>query len=585
MLCFERRRDEQRGGENGTSDVARHGADIAQLHYRPRTQQGFVLPDLRARIVVSHSFSRRCARVVATLLGLLAPAVGAGAQLPTPAAYDAWPEYVNGSEWDRYLRALAVRDTARADGWTVRTFAPHETAARARMMPAAHPWAMRLGAAASSPRLTLLRPSLSATYNSGFAWGTNDGAVWQGRGATTWATAGATARWRGTYGRLAPVVAWTSNGGYALRPPAGPDPYGATVTGIDLPQRFGDAPRGTIDPGESFVGVAIGPFDAALSTAHVGWGPGIAHPMLLGTNAAGFPHLRIGTSRPIGTPIGRFATQLLYARLAQSDFAEPSRFSSRRGAGIIVGWQPTRDLEVGVARFYLRPATGPFGLDDLTAPFGSTFYNPDTTNEIVVDNQMASVFARARLPRAGMEIFGEFVKNDRAKDFRDLALEPEHNGAWLLGVLHATRPDPTAGFWATRLEIVNARPSRIQALGRGQALLYAHSRLVQGHTQRGQLLGTPLAEQSGGAEFAVDRWTRRGRMGVAIVERQLPDDTGLGMAPGAERSQWDFGADVTLFVGRADVRLQTGYVHDFNRLPGKDAGNLYVRVGWRAALP
>src|SRR4029079_4762482 len=53
------------------------------------------------------------------------------------------------------------------------------------------PWRSRFSPIPDSgASFTLLRPSISTSYNSGFAWGMSDGPVWQGRGLNAWATAG-----------------------------------------------------------------------------------------------------------------------------------------------------------------------------------------------------------------------------------------------------------------------------------------------------------------------------------------------------------------------------------------------------------
>ena len=136
------------------------------------------------------------------------------------------------------------------------------------------------------------------------------------------------------------------------------------------------------------------------------------------------------------------------------------------------------------------------------------------------DNQLLSVFASVRVPSSGFEVFGEFGKNDRNSSLRDLASEPEHNSAWMLGFYDVIGPASLVnGFWTVRVETGNGRVSAIQQIGRGQSTFYDHTFLTQGHTEDGQLLGSPLIDRSGGVDASVDHWTRQGRVGVSVLEQ------------------------------------------------------------------
>lgn len=522
---------------------------------------------------------RLCITIV-SIAGLACVAPAASAQGTT------WRESWTGSEWEIYTRALGARGELAA-AWSIRPLAPGIVRDMAARVPATHAWSVRLPRRDSLHRIALLRPALGTSVNSGYAWGSNDAAVWQGRGLTAWTTAGVEGRWHFLSARMEPLVAYAANSEFELRPGGAPTGFESPVNGIDVPQRFGDGPLTTIDPGQSYVRVDVGPAAAGFSTANVVWGPGIRHSLLFGANAPGFPHLFVGTNRPIRTPVGSLAGQVLYASLSESNWARPSVIERRFSAGLVATWSPFDGaVELGASRFYHRPWPSELGLQDLLVPLGSAFYDEEYLDEGISDNQLATVFARLEAPQLGLELFGEFGRNDRAVDLRDIAVEPEHNAAWMLGLLHATRPDSSNGaFWTTRIEVVNARASRIQALRRPQALFYTHGRILQGHTHRGQLLGTPLGQESGGAELAVDRWAPWGRAGIMLTERQLPGDRLVGMPAGAERSQWEAGGSATLFRQGADLHGQAGYVWDINRFPGRTVGNFYLRLGLRSAFP
>jgi hypothetical protein len=304
---------------------------------------------------------------------------------------------------------------------------------------------------------------------------------------------------------------------------------------------------------------------------------------MLGGNSAGFPHLFLGTSQALRTRIGRFAGQVIYGKLSSSGYAPAAPTSDRFGSGVLASWQPPRGrgFEIGVSRFYHREwSVGGPGLGDLTVPFGSLFQDVQSTKAGAADNQIVSLFARWRAEEAGFELFGEFGRNDRSGGGRDLALEPEHNSAWLLGFAK-TFVRQGGELWMLRGEYVNGRITALQRLGRGQATFYEHTPITQGHTERGQLLGSPLLERSSGIELAVDRWAKWGRVGVTLMQRAMPSDLAEGASVQTARSQWYTEASAVRFMGRNELFARGGVVLDLNRLPSSDEQNIYLLAGAR----
>ncbi|HEY5219832.1 MAG TPA: capsule assembly Wzi family protein [Gemmatimonadaceae bacterium] len=500
-----------------------------------------------------------------------------------------WNEATVGSDWELYARALAARGMLSDEPWAIRPFSPAVLDKWSASLSAAHPWKDRLPQRTTAPKtFELLRPSVEISGNSAYAWGSNDGPVWQGKGVNAWATMGAVWRWGHISARFEPLVEYAQNEAFQLEtvPKSAANPYvdAQTPTSIDLPQRMGSGAYHVIDPGNSYIRIDAKSVGAGFSTEDLFWGPGVRNALLFGPNAAGFPHLFFGTNQAVATPIGRFSGQVIYGRLQESDLAPPNHGSERLGAGLIVAWQlPSIPVTVGLDRFYHRAWPTHWSSADYTLPFGAFFSSQaSSTTGTNADNQLASVFFSARAASIGFEVFGEFGKNDRNSSVRDLTVEPESNSAWLLGFLKVIGLDSThADFWEVRGEVADARVPELQALGRGQSTFYDHSIITQGHTEAGQLLGTPLIERSGGAEFAVDHFTSRGRLGVTLTERQMPPDLGVGMPADSARSQWDLGVGGTIFHGSNDYTFQVGHVWDIDRFPGQDVGNIYLRLGMR----
>jgi len=418
-----------------------------------------------------------------------------------------------------------------------------------------------------------------------------DGPVWQGRGINAWGTAGLALHFGPLSARIEPLVEYGQNRAFMLEPvksgSSSPFVDDMRPGSIDEPQRFGNSSFHIVDPGQSFIRLDGFGLTTGFSTEDIFWGPGVRQALLLDANAAGFPHIFIGTSHGISTPVGRFHAQLIYGRLEQSDYSPPSASKSRFGSGGIAVWMPpSQPIEIGVARFYHREWPAKLTARDLFVPFGSLVRNPEAEITGAPENQLLSVFATIRVPKSGFEIFGEFGKNDRNSNLRDALAEPEHNSAWMLGTFKVIgMPESSSPFWTLRVEVGNGRVAALQDIGREQSTFYDHTTLTQGHTESGQLLGSPLIDRSGGVDFSLDRWTTRGRLGLAIFERQMPGDLQVGLPADQLRTQWDVGVTGFRAFGKSDVTFAVGHVWDLDRFPKTDVGNTYVRLGLRAGLP
>ena len=492
-----------------------------------------------------------------------------------------------GSETEVYLRALAANGAIGAQPWSIRPFAPKVLERWAADSGKLGPWQMHLRSLSPSGAFVILRPSVSVSYNSAFPWGFNDGAVWQGKGANASATFGV-AWHKGIFSmRLEPTAFWAQNSNFPLLVPpggAGANPYLDALTpgSIDLPQRFGNNSYAQVDPGQSFIRVDAGGVAIGVSSENIEWGPAVKNPLLLGSNAAGFPHLFIGTSEAVRTPIGRFHGQVVYGRLTQSAYGtDIADNGARFGSGFALAWTPPsgKGIELGVARFFHKFWNAP-GAISLAAPFASLFVDRGGIGSGPADNQLLSVFARVTAEQAGAEFWTEFGKNDHNADLRDATLEPEHNSAFSLGALKTLGDVRSAHFWSFRMEYLNGRVTSLQRF-RGQSTFYDHSPITEGHTQFGQLLGSPLLERTGGLEFSADRWNADGRTGFVLIQRSMPASLAEGQTVAVARSQWALEANATRFRGALDVSARAGVVFDLNRTPGNDVTNFYAGFSLR----
>lgn len=522
-------------------------------------------------------------RVLAASLALAA-ARPAGAQ-------DVGLEALPGTDAERYLRALQVAGEVPLHPWSVRDFSPRELDV---LVPAdsAHPWAARTRGWGEGGRL--VRPRLDVAWSSAFPDGRNDGAVWAGRGLTARASAGAAARWGVLSARVEPLVFWAQNADFDLMPSRGPSPFSDPAFGfvIDAPQRFGDEAYARVDPGESWVRVDVRGLALGAGTGSQHWGPAIDQPLVLGPNAPGFVHAFAGTSHPLNVGIGRVHGRLVWGRLEESAYsAAPDSTAERFMSGLTAVFVPRglEGLEVGVSRFFHIPWRDGPGVRQALRPLESFLKVglPGVEGEVEGgENQLVSVFARLVLPRAGMEVYGELLRDDHNYNAVDLVLEPDHASAYLLGASRAWRRDRS--LLSLRAEWVNAQPSHLRRV-RNQGRLYANTTVLQGHTNRGQLLGSPAVPGGGGSVVALEAFTPRGRWSVDWTRTRIRDN--WGSRPVDEENEdavtdvvHSLGTQGLFFLGKTDVVGSLRGSWELNRYLGDDAFNLTASLGVRVGL-
>lgn len=420
------------------------------------------------------------------------------------------------------------------------------------------------------------------SFNSGLPSTLSDGPAWSGRGGNLRAS-GALLYSRGrVHVRVAPTFWVAQNVAFDLVPTAGDFPWSdATLPdNIDLPQRFGDASTARLDPGESTLELRFGYARLALTSAAAQLGPAPDHSLVMQGNAGGFPRLELGTPGGLRTRAGTFAAQVAWGRTAQTAWA-PDRHTGARFTSYLMGtWRPSfaERVEVGMVRLLHRDWEH-ITARELFVPFGSVYSAVGGSYETGNDNQLASAFVNLRVPEAGLEFFGEFGKNDRSRDWRDQLQELDHNSAWLAGVQKVWRAD-AGRLWALNVTAVSGSIAPIIRF-RPQAYFYEHGSITQGHTLRGQLLGTPLLQREGGAEVRLDRYDSAGRLGLTLRTRSLANERGEFVAPENVRQEWMAMLEMMRWTRTGAWSARVGGVADLGYSPvSGDAFSLHVGLGW-----
>jgi hypothetical protein len=526
-------------------------------------------------------------------LALSAPTVGAGQQ---EAAVPVHAEFSAGGELESFLRTLQVAGRVPLYPWAVRGFSPRELQ-RIAAVDGAHPWMERYEL--RPPDGGWFQPVLpqgELVANSTFPYGINNGPKWTGKGVTAAVRGGVAGRVGPLAFSLIPEVFLAQNADFEIRDNGlqGDRAFadGLSPGGIDLPQRFGDEPYGRIDAGESFARLDLPVVTAGISTSSQFWGPATTHPLLLGNNAGGFLHVFFGSSEPLNVGVGAVHGRLVWGDLRQSRHSVETGVRARRFMSGLVGVFTPRlapGLEIGAGRFFHSPWPGRgLGLEHLLKPFEGLLKenlatgNPDNND---LDNQIASVFARWTFPGAGVEFYGEYGREDHNWNSRDLLLEPDHISSYMLGarrVWERGRGD----LVALRGELVNAQVSHL-ARTRHQSPFYRHSAMRQGHTHRGQVLGSAAVYGGAGGVFAVDRYHEGGRWTLAasrLIRGELAPHTVGGVPqPSGLDVLYGVDADALVFRRGLDLTARLSVAQNLNRNFQADRFNLGGAVGvqWR----
>ena len=343
--------------------------------------------------------------------------------------------------------------------------------------------------------------TLQSWINSSAANPANDGGVWQGRGITVAADGGIVAE-RGLVSlAIRPQLFITQNAGFDPLPlPArAPGDFSDPRNGeaIDLPYRFGNGSLARLLPGESGIRVEWRDHAAGITSESQLWGPAHYYPLVLGTEGPGYPRAYVETrSVPVG--IGTVAMHWQTGLLKVSPYG-PSPFadSSRIASGIIARFTPRGldGLELGATRFFhARGSLSSLGWSEISLPV-SGLLRSQGGDFVGGNNQLASVFLRVAPPGHGVEVYGEYYRDDYSEHLRDLVAELDHTSAYMLGV----RRVRASGNRLTvlGLERASGRATDLHRLT-PQAPPYTHSSMREGHTHMGQPMGS-LAVLRGGA--------------------------------------------------------------------------------------
>lgn len=383
----------------------------------------------------------------------------------------------------------------------------------------------------------LLPFELQQTYNSRIPYGENNGAAWYGRGSNLEFKGGLYFSSNYLTLNVNPQIVYQENQDF-LTPRFIPTDSQGNIryvaegigAALDAPFRFGPDSFTTVDPGNSSIRVHINNFETGLSTEPLWWGPSVRYPLVFSNNAPGIPHFFLASQAPIAIPyFGNVQFKWIMGYPQDSEYYDgPQNDITRFTNAINLAYSLPffKNLTVGLARVYHIIEIGGFSLNNATLVFRpgakQDFVDSDQGGNIAQDkNQLVSFYGHIKLPGANAEIYAEFVREDRSYNLRDFKNQPHHNSAYTFGFQKISQL-PWIDFLKTNVEITNLTTSQLNQV-RPQNYIYTHSKIRQGHTNQGQILGAAIGPGSNSQFLSFDAYKGNYKFGI-FAQRWVDND-------------------------------------------------------------
>lgn len=381
-------------------------------------------------------------------------------------------------------------------------------------------------------------PDWYNSFNTAAPYGQNDGALWQGRGYNTGLSAGARFEAYGLEATLKPQISFSQNMAFDIIEPhsAYKKPAFTVKAGsygyyglayIDAPQRFGNKPFFTFDWGDTEIRYTWKTLTVGFGTQNIWLGPAKLNPIIHSNNAASYPKLDLGLRRTsvylpkLGWYLGDVEVRGWWGQLTESDWFDNDDSNNKNLiAGFSAAWAPPylTGFSIGVNRTMLSywSNIGTYGLFKI--------YNPKISGEAGSDenDQRFSLVLDYLMPKVGFELYFEWARNDFSPNLDYIIRYPFHSQAWTFGAQKAFEL-PKELKLQVLLELTFLETSAdYDRLINWSSSFYVHHRVIQGHTNRGQWLGSGIGTGGNSQYLGFRLYHKRGSVDF-FIQRQNPD--------------------------------------------------------------
>lgn len=452
----------------------------------------------------------------------------------------------------------------------------------------------------------LLPVTLKQQYNSHHPYGWNDGSMIQAKGYQSQLSFGLYSTIGPLSIQLQPELIYAQNRNFSTFPSTHSDSiwnsyYYNVLNRIDNPEKYGKGSYAKLFPGQSSVRFNYRKLSLGVSTENLWWGPGVRNSLIMSNNAPGFQHITFNTLSPVSSPIGSFEWQAVSGILKNSGILPDDTTRSFEGQrlyrvkfddnrylnGMIITWQPkwTTGLFLGMSRVFVQYESDLGNSFSRYLPIvGKLFKGGNVAKEDSINkDQLLSIFFRLMLPKEKAELYAEYGRNDHAANIKDLILEPEHTRAYIIGFrkMFNTKKGKNVELFT---EVSNLQiPATVSV--RPQGSWYAHSGILQGYTNRGQVLGAGIGPGSNSQTIGLNWIKEIDKFGVMLERVAWNNDFYFdAFAPlGNFRRHW---IDVSLnlnkswhrkhFIYNADLSLIRSLNYQWRSGRGKDVNNVHA---------
>jgi hypothetical protein len=368
-----------------------------------------------------------------------------------------------------------------------------------------------------------LPPQFLVVINTAIPFSQNNGSLWAGNGVSTRTLFGFKLESSRARLILAPEMILSANSSWVLRhdfyvkdlpPDRSPYdfPFYVGAFTIDQPMRFGNKAISRIDLGETTAMLSSNRVAVGFSNENEWWGPGIRNAIVLSNNAPGFPHLFVRTARPLKTRVGDVEMRWLVGGLTESAYFDTVTTNNTRSLAAIAATLQTRwdpNLSLGFARSVYATATG---WSQIPGRWFDVFARTSGTDSAAVrKDHLFSLFARWVFPEDGVELYAEWARLLVPASLRDFLIAPNHTQGYTLGLQWS--PTLRDGNFRLQGEITQLEQSATFRDKPGPSW-YTSTRVIQGYTNRGEMLGASIGPGSSSQFLALDYLKTDWRLGT-----------------------------------------------------------------------
>jgi hypothetical protein len=400
---------------------------------------------------------------------------------------------------------------------------------------AEHPWqGQNLGSTRSLFKDISMRiygPELFMSVNTAAPYGQNDGALWQGRGFNTSLTGGVRFEGYGVELTFKPQLAFSQNAGFDIMSSNYDSEYGyfwgyGHNVGVDAPQRFGDDPFFVYDWGDSEIRYTWKTLTVGFGTQAIWLGPAYLNPMLHSNNAPTYPKFDIGlrkqrvTIPQINWYLGDIEARIWVGYLSESKYFDNNDSNDHTMFhGLEFAYAPSflPGLTLSVNRVCLVPWEWE-NLKYIIPLFNNT-----------IEDQKISIAASYLLPKAGIEVYGEYGIDDFIGGWVfQYIRNPFHTTIYTAGLKKTINIVPKKQIYGELVFEFNWFEMTADYFSMNYSF-YFHHLITHGYTNRGQWLGAGLGSGGNSQYLGFSVYYPKGNS-LLFISRNNPDHDYLNRA-------------------------------------------------------